>query len=122
MNSNEIRNATGEAIGPRDSSADRVADLSGSAVLAIWRGQKQLRHRVLAANLPESPRALGRWIVRLHFEPGAVCCPLKSENPDEGSSMGSIHASRWRSAREESSRCPSPVRWSGGGARRPTRA
>ncbi|MFO8003553.1 hypothetical protein [Thioalkalivibrio sp.] len=50
MNTNEVRNTTGEAVGPMDSSADRVADLSGSAIAAIWRGQRQLRHRVLTAN------------------------------------------------------------------------
>lgn len=50
MNTNEVRNITGEAIGPVDSSAERVIDLSGSAIAAIWRGQKQLRHR-----LTESP-------------------------------------------------------------------
>ncbi len=54
MNTNDVRNTAGEAIGPMDSSADRVggavADLSGSAIATIWRGQKQLRQRVLTAN------------------------------------------------------------------------
>ncbi len=50
MNTSEVRNTAGEAIGPMDSSVDRVADLSDSAIATIWRGQKQLRHRVLTAN------------------------------------------------------------------------
>lgn len=54
MNTNDIGTTAGEAIGPMDFSADRkagaVADLSGSAIATIWRGQKHLRQRVLTKN------------------------------------------------------------------------
>lgn len=47
-------NAADEAIGPRDSSTDmeirRFADLTGSALATIWRGQEQLRQRQLVSN------------------------------------------------------------------------
>jgi hypothetical protein len=56
MSTNDDGNTAGEAIGPRDSNAGRVAgavgDLSRSAIATIWGGQKQLRQRVLTANAP----------------------------------------------------------------------
>jgi hypothetical protein len=54
MNTNDVGNTTGKAIGPKESSADSeagaVGDLSRSAIATIWRGQKQLRQRVLTLN------------------------------------------------------------------------
>lgn len=54
MNTNDFGNTADKAIGPKESSADRdagaVDDLSRSAIATIWRGQKQLRQRVLTVN------------------------------------------------------------------------
>ena len=54
MNTNDVGNTADEAITPMDRSADResrtVADLSGSTIATIWRGQKQLRQRVLTSS------------------------------------------------------------------------
>lgn len=54
MNTNDLRNSADQTIGPMDASAgskvsDR-ADLTGGATATIWRGQKQLRQRMLSAN------------------------------------------------------------------------
>ena len=54
MNTNDLENTADKAIGPKESSADRdagaVGDLSRSALATIWKGQKQLRQRVLTVN------------------------------------------------------------------------
>jgi hypothetical protein len=54
MNHHDARNAADKVIGPRDSSADmegrRFADLTGSTLATVWRGQEQLRQRLLVAN------------------------------------------------------------------------
>jgi len=56
MNTNDVGNTADEAIAPMDPSAVREsgtgANLSGSAIATIWRGQKQLRQRVLTASSP----------------------------------------------------------------------
>ena len=65
MNTKDVGNTAGEAIGPTDSSADReagaVAVLSGSTIATIWTGQTHLRQRVLPA---DSSRASLRNINR----------------------------------------------------------
>lgn len=69
MNYNDAGHPAGEASGPRDSNADmeirRVANLAGSTVAAIWRGQEQLWQRILAANSSAaSPRNSNRPVSR----------------------------------------------------------
>lgn len=73
MITNDVGTTTGEAIGPMDFSADRKAgagaDLSSSAIASIWRGQEQLRQRVLTAN---SSGASLRKINRSGLRGGAI--------------------------------------------------
>ncbi len=54
MNDNEAGNPAGFTKDPGGSGADRnvrrAADVTGSTVAAIWRGQEQLWQRILVAN------------------------------------------------------------------------
>ena len=47
MNTNDVGNTADKATGP---DAGAVDDLSRSAIATIWRGQKQLRQRVLTVD------------------------------------------------------------------------
>jgi hypothetical protein len=54
MNTNDLRNSADQTIGPMDAGAgskvsDR-AELTRAATATVWRGQKQLRQRMLTAN------------------------------------------------------------------------
>ncbi|TVR67098.1 MAG: hypothetical protein EA420_00980 [Candidatus Competibacteraceae bacterium] len=59
MHTNDVGNDAVESVGPMDSSAasqvGSFVALTASAIARVWRGQKQLRQRVLTPNAVRRP-------------------------------------------------------------------